>query len=406
MTRRAPRRAPRLAVAVLGGRLAVRLSKVLRLGSGQSVGGRVTLAVDPGSLRALAKGRRIVLVTGTNGKSTTTSMLAASLGAPVCTNATGSNLPPGVVAAMIDNHSPLAVFEVDELHIPRVIREVEPELVLLLNLSRDQLDRMHEVGRVVRAWREGLADSKAQVIAFANDPNVVAAVPAGRATWIGATTMWNSDIGACPSCGAPLTLTADSWLCGSCDLKPPTASYVVADGVLMLDGQPHSLDLALPGRVNQTNAAFAIAAAAHFDVTPADAITRINAVSNVAGRYAQFTVGNRPARLLLAKNPASWVSALEIVDPAAQVVISINARTADGLDTSWLWDVDFEQLAGREVAALGDRRADLAVRLDYAGVHVRECTDLEDATAVLPPGTLDVIGNYTAFDDLRRRHVG
>ncbi|MDQ1723901.1 MAG: hypothetical protein QOG52_929 [Frankiaceae bacterium] len=400
------RRTPRLAVAVAAGRLAVVLSKVLRFGSGQSVGGRVTLAVDPGSLRALAKGRRIVLVTGTNGKSTTTSMLAASLGTRVCTNATGSNLPPGVVAAMIGDNSRLAVFEVDELHIPRVIREVRPEAVLLLNLSRDQLDRMHEVGRVVRAWRDGLADSGAHVIAFANDPNVVAAVPAGRATWISASTMWDSDIGACPSCGAPLIITADSWICGSCDLKPPAASYVVADGVLTIDGVPHPLDLALPGRVNQTNAAFAIAAAAHFDVAPAEAISRINAVANVAGRYAHFTVGERPARLLLAKNPASWVSALEIVDPAAQVVISINARTADGVDTSWLWDVEFEKLAGREVAALGDRRADLAVRLDYAGVHVRECTDLDDAAASLPPGPLDVIGNYTAFDDLRRRHVG
>jgi hypothetical protein len=99
------------------------------------------------------------------------------------------------------------------------------------------------------------------------------------------------------------------------------------------------------------------------------------------------------------------VSALEIVDPAAQVAVSINARTADGLDTSWLWDVEFERLAGRHVAALGDRRADLAVRLQYAGVTVVEVADLEEAATVLPPGPLDVIGNYTAFDDLRRRHV-
>jgi UDP-N-acetylmuramyl tripeptide synthase len=398
-------RSPRLAASVAAGRSAVWLSSFLRLGKGQSIGGRVTLAVDPQALRALAEGRRIVLVTGTNGKSTTTSMVAAALGGRVCTNATGSNLPPGVVAALIGDDAPLAVFEVDELHIPRVIRDVDPEVVLLLNLSRDQLDRMHEVGRVVRAWREGLAHSAAEVIAFANDPNVVAAVPEQRATWIGAAALWDNDIGACPRCGAPLTIAGDSWFCGSCDLRPPAAAYDVTDGRVGIDGDAHALGLALPGRVNETNAAFAMAAAAHFGVAPDDAIARINAVADVAGRYARFRVGGRDARLLLAKNPASWVSALEIVDPAAQVAISINARTADGLDTSWLWDVEFERLAGRRVAALGDRRADLAVRLQYAGVTVAEVADLEEAAAVLPAGPLDVIGNYTAFDDLRRRHV-
>ncbi|MDQ1680821.1 MAG: hypothetical protein QOI42_1680 [Frankiaceae bacterium] len=398
-------RSPRLAASVAAGRSAVWLSSFLRLGKGQSIGGRVALAVDPQALRALARGRRVVLVTGTNGKSTTTSMVAAALGGRVCTNATGSNLPPGVVAALIGDDAPLAVFEVDELHIPRVIRDVDPEVVLLLNLSRDQLDRMHEVGRVVRAWRDGLAHSGAEVIAFANDPNVVAAVPEQRATWIGAAALWDNDIGACPRCGAPLTIAGDSWFCGSCDLKPPDAAYTVDDGRVTIGGDAYALGLALPGRVNESNAAFAMAAAAHFGVAPADAVARINAVANVAGRYARFRVEGRDARLLLAKNPASWVSALEIVDPAAQVAVSINARTADGLDTSWLWDVEFERLAGRQVAALGDRRADLAVRLQYAGVTVVEVDDLEEAATVLPSGPLDVIGNYTAFDDLRRRHV-
>ena len=394
----------RLALAVAAGRAAGALSRRLGRGSGQAIGGRVCLAVDPQALAALAVGRRIVLVSGTNGKSTTTRMTSAALGPAVCSNSTGANLPTGLVAALMSDSSPVAVLEVDELHLPAVIDATNPELVLLLNLTRDQLDRMHDVGRVAARWRDAIDRARPTVVAFADDPNVVAAARPARVTWVSAPSVYNGDVGACPDCGTPLATANGSWSC-TCGMAPPDADVVVNGGVVTMGAETVILDLALPGRVNQTNAAFALQAARHFGVPTAEARERIALVADVRGRYASFRVGDRRARLLLAKNPASWAAALELVEPSSQLVVAINARTADGTDTSWLWDVAFEQLAGRRVGVLGDRAADIAVRLEYAGVRVVDLTDLASAPGNMPPGQLDVIGNYTAFDDLRRDHV-
>jgi UDP-N-acetylmuramyl tripeptide synthase len=138
---------------------------------------------------------------------------------------------------------------------------------------------------------------------------------------------------------------------------------------------------------------------------------RLAGVTDVAGRFATITRSDRPVRLLLAKNPAGWTAIFDLLDEsgdaAAPVVLSVNARTADGLDTSWLWDVPFERLTERSVVATGDRRLDLAVRLRYAGVD-HDVVDgplaaLDHALARSDDGvTIDFLGNYTAFADLRR----
>ncbi len=143
-------------------------------------------------------------------------------------------------------------------------------------------------------------------------------------------------------------------------------------------------------------------------------------VVEVAGRFASIERRGRSLRLLLAKNPAGWTAVFDLLDETGggdgPVVLSVNARTADGLDTSWLWDVPFERLAGRPVMATGDRRLDLAVRLHYAEVDHQVVPDpltaVDRAIAILPspvtgdpgPGeAIDVIANYTAFADLRNR---
>jgi UDP-N-acetylmuramyl tripeptide synthase len=110
----------------------------------------------------------------------------------------------------------------------------------------------------------------------------------------------------------------------------------------------------------------------------------------------------RPAKLLLAKNPAGWAAALTMIDPGAVLVVGINARIADGTDTSWLYDVPFEHLAGQTVGVTGDRRDDLAVRLRYAGATPVVHADLEHLAENLPDGPLTVAANYTAFREMRR----
>jgi UDP-N-acetylmuramyl tripeptide synthase len=181
-------------------------------------------------------------------------------------------------------------------------------------------------------------------------------------------------------------------------------------GVVDPAGSRRPLSLRLPGRANEANAVMALAAAQALGVAADVALPAMATVGSVGGRYQTVTLGGRPVRLLLGKNPAGWVEMFGMLAPSpAPVVIAINARAADGKDPSWLWDVPFEQLAGRLVVATGERRHDLAVRLAYAGVdHVT----VEDPWAGLPdsvPATdepLDAVGTYTAFREMLRRGGG
>lgn len=402
---------PRTWLALRAGRLAGGLSRRLGRGSGVVVRGRLALAIDPRAVASLAQGRRCVVITGTNGKSTTTRLVAAALGGDVATNTTGANMAPGVLTALDDSPAPLAVLEADELHVPAVMRQTVPEVVVALNLTRDQLDRTHEVSRTSQVWARAFADRPGVVVvANAADPHVVDAASAGRAIWVDPGLRWADDAGVCPRCGSVLVWQEGQdgvtrWR-SDCGFAMPEADYgLTRDGVRCPDGREVPLSLSLPGEVNRGNAAFAVAAAAALGTDPGDAAARLGEVSVVDGRYATLRLGERSARLFLAKNPAGWAAALTMIDPDSVLAVGINARTADGTDTSWLWDVPFERLAGRTIGAIGDRRADLAVRLHYAGCQVVVDDDLARLAAALPPGPLVVAANYTAFREMRRYAV-
>jgi UDP-N-acetylmuramyl tripeptide synthase len=167
------------------------------------------------------------------------------------------------------------------------------------------------------------------------------------------------------------------------------------------DGTSYDVDLALPGDVNVGNAALAAAAATLWGVSPADAFAAMAAIPSVEGRYLETVHEGRRVRLLLAKNPAGWVEALQMTRPDVPVVVAVNARAQDGRDPSWLWDVPFEVLQGRLAVATGERSRDVAVRLRYAGVEHRRVDDL--AAALRAAGDqVEVLANYTAFQGYRR----
>jgi UDP-N-acetylmuramyl tripeptide synthase len=171
------------------------------------------------------------------------------------------------------------------------------------------------------------------------------------------------------------------------------------------DGNTYDLELQLPGRANRSNGAMALAVVAQFGVAPATAIPLLGKVASVAGRYTTVQHEGRDLRLLLAKNPAGWLEAFDVLEPApGPIALSINAQGPDGRDTSWLWDVDFRVLRGRPVWATGERRLDLATRLEAAEVQFTVVDDIEQAVWAVPPGKLDVIANYTAFQDIRTRY--
>jgi len=396
----------RAKVASSVSRTAAAISRAAGRGDGSVIGGRIAQKIDPDVLRNLAAGRAIALVSGTNGKTTTTRFTAAALGVlgPVATNSFGANMPAGHTSALAKAGStPFAVLEVDEHYLDRVIDATSPRAVALLNLSRDQLDRAKEVAMMAQLWRTALADHPdIRVVANADDPMVVwAAAPSPHVTWFSAGQRWHDDSWVCPECGSPIERAGGDWRCTGCPLRRPRAQWVVEDdGVVDPNGDWHLVKLQLPGTVNLGNAATALALAAEFGVRALEGVPRLSAVTSVAGRYAQVERDGRHIRLLLAKNPASWLEAFDMADEAP-TLLSINARDPDGFDTSWLYDVDFSPLRGRPVLITGDRAYDLAVRLEVNGVPFRHVRTFDEAIGSTPPGRLEVIANYTAFQDIR-----
>ena len=389
----------------------------LRGGSGSVIGGHVANQLSRHPLRHLARNRWVVTVSGTNGKTTTTHLLAAAMATqgPIVTNREGSNLKTGIAVALAnDLDTDIAVLEVDEATLARVFDELEPQVVCLLNLSRDQLDRYGEVRIVAGRWRTTLFDAPSTlVVANADDPLVVwAAEGAKHLRWVSVGQRWVSDAGVCPACGSRIVRASDDphaeWHCTGCTLARPTPDLQL-DGHELVEtatGARHPIALSLPGRHNLANAAIAAAAAHAAGIDLDVAIAAMASTAGVAGRYQSIDVDGRSVRLLMAKNPAGWQESLDILaPPPVPVIVAINARVADGHDPSWLWDVPYEQLVGRHVIAAGDRALDLAVRLRYAGVdHTVFQGSPLDAAKTVEATTIDLVGNYTVFSDILAAH--
>lgn len=393
--------------AVQAGLATAGLSRRLGLGAGSIIGGRVTLALDRQSLRRLAAGRRVVLVSGTNGKTTTSHLVAAAVrtAGRVAHNSGGSNMADGAVAALAEaRDAEYAVIEVDELHLAAVAEAVDPMVVVLLNLTRDQLDRATEVGAIASAVGHALArHPRTVVVANADDPMVVSAAKlAPRSVWVAAGSSWLGDASSCPRCGHTLTFAETAWEC-VCGLARPTPDWWTEDGKACTADTVLPLDIRLPGQVNRSNAAMALAAACAVGVPADQAASALREVDVVAGRYAVVHRGSQSLRLLLAKNPAGWAGMLSMLGESRPLLVIINAREADGRDTSWLWDVPFERLSAPQVVASGERAADLGVRLSYAGLEHQTVADPLAALAALPAGEIEVVANYTAFHHFRRQ---
>ena len=421
---------PRAATAIRTASAINGLSRLFGRGSGTVIGGRAGLAMDKHLLSTLAQGRHVALVSGTNGKTTTTRLLVAAVragGLSVATNATGSNMPAGHVAALIGTgESDAAVLEVDESYLGQLMEETHPAVVLLLNLSRDQLDRIAEVRILADRWRQSLlgqrGDARTTVVANADDPMVAwAASGASEVRWVGAGQVWHEDAVGCPACGGRIGFAESGrWACDTCEFSRPTCqAWLEGTELVLADGSRREVNLGVPGQFNRANAAMVVTALPFMDHrwdggpgrSVDDALAAMAIVEEVAGRFSTVIRNGVGIRLLLAKNPAGWTALFDLLDEsgsaACPTVLSVNARIADGLDTSWLWDVPFERLRGRTVVATGERCRDLAVRLRYAEVGHTVVPDPLAALDVAIHGTsgaqVEFVGNYTAFAVLRGR---
>jgi UDP-N-acetylmuramyl tripeptide synthase len=390
-------------------------------GAGTTLPGRLAERIAPGVLgRAMRGLSPIVLVSGTNGKTTTTALLSAALaagGRRVLSNSTGSNLHRGLTAAVLCRRgaADCAVFEVDEATLPRVVDELGPDMVVLLNLSRDQLDRYHEVHALAGRWRAaaGRLRPGATVVAVDHDPLVShAAEAAPAAVTVGVTGAGlGRDAAGCPACGELLAGETDGGpSCPACGWRARRRQVEAGrrGAEVRLRGLGTSVHAAVPvaSPGYTANVAAAWAAAVRLGVPPRDAIQAIAEVRVVESRYAEVAWRGRTIRLLLAKNPAGWDDVLAAVAGSRRpAAVSINAGIPDGRDTSWIWDVDMGALRGRPmVVATGERAADVALRLTVAGVEPALEPQLEDALlrAADRGESMDLLADYTSFQAARR----
>src|ERR1700761_5148611 len=332
----------RARVATTVGGAAATVSRLAGKGDGSVIGGVISLRLAPDLLSLLAVGRQVVLVTGTNGKTTTTKLITAALaplGGEIASNIYGANMEAGLTSAL--TRAPgarVAVLETDEKYIPAMIKATRPKVVVLLNLSRDQMARAAEIWLLARRWREALENAPGcRVVANADDPLVAwAASGAKEITWVAAGQRWREDSWCCPHCGAHLQRVGDDWSCKECGHRRPPVSWLLYDDeVIDPTGRSTKLDLALPGRANRSNAVIALAVGEVFGVHLPQALRELRQVTSVAGRYTQVNRRGCDIRLLLAKNPAGWLEALDVMAPApTPILLSVNAQGPDGRDTS------------------------------------------------------------------------
>lgn len=418
----------RAGLAVLGGRAAGALSRRLHLGGGTSITGVIAQSIYPDIVGHLAIQLEYgsIMVTGTNGKTTTSGFIAAILsdaGLRVWRNKEGSNLMRGLAGALVIRAHPngrlrragraISIFETDEAVVPQVVGVAPPRVAVFTNLFRDQLDRYGEVDTVAARWREAikmLPDSTTLVL-NADDPTIAHLGESftGSVLYFGVDDPWLDlaaqdssskrhqviDTRTCPHCGGDYTYTLrfyshmGHYSCPNCGLTRPQpavrATKVHTDSFdrLRIEVETPStrgeVVIPLPGLYNVYNALAAITAAQALQL-PWDAIVSgIEQYKPAFGRGERVHAEGRTVRLLLAKNPTGFNEVLRTLfneGTPRHVLFVLNDNIADGRDISWIWDVDFERAVNltKTLVVAGTRALDLALRLKYASIDQAQMT--------------------------------
>lgn len=381
------------------------LSKFFNLGAGATWPGEIALRVDPNILFKIAP-KNIILVAGTNGKTTTTLMIKKILGDRVVTNASGANLLNGIVSSIIT--SPPAewgVFEVDENSLPIVIKFIKFKVIIvLLNLFRDQLDRYGEVDVIAEKWSAALSGQK--IIANADDPLVaeIARKADKDAVFFGLDDPSQfiikmehaTDSTFCRWCGARLTYKGvyyshiGDWQCPKCKNKRPKLDI-------------STCDYPLPGLYNRYNTLAAVATAKTLGFGDTKIKQSLKNFSPAFGRQEEFVVDGRKVKIFLSKNPAGFNESLRTALQlgAKNILFVLNDRIPDGRDVSWIWDIDFEMLPkSTNLFVAGDRELDIAVRIKHAGLTSKFTKEIPN----LP--NLFILPTYSAMLEIRKKLTG
>ena len=447
----APRRSPAFAAKVGVARATGSLSRRSGRGGGTTLPGRLLLRMAPDAVSALGARLRdgSTIVSATNGKTTTAGMIASALRATGRTpvhNRAGSNMSWGVATALLEQDGEEGLFEVDEAWLPRMVSELDPRLIVLGNLFRDQLDRYGELERLADEWAAMIEarSGRSGLCLNADDPLIAdLGRDAGlerrpRVTFFGIEDASQAlpelqhahDAKHCRRCGHLYVYERafvghlGHYSCSNCEADRPRPD--VAATAIELHGMEGSritvstpggeleLDLPLPGLYNVYNALAAISTALALEIAPDRIVAGLESVEAAFGRVETIEVAGTPVSILLIKNPAGANEVLrtlrlETDGDGLDLWIALNDGIADGRDVSWVWDADFELLAEsvRRIHCAGTRAAEMAVRLKYAGIDperivvepdIRRSLDVAVGEA---PERLFALPTYTALLELR-----
>lgn len=447
---------PRYLLAVWIGKLAILASRIFGWG-GSTLPGRLARKIDQRVLVKLSRQSRDgnIMITGTNGKTTTAKMVsnvAGASGLSITHNRAGANLITGLTAAYLNSadwfgrvRSDLGLLEVDEATIPRASEEVSPKAMVVTNFFRDQLDRYGELEHTVAFIRRGLKLMRPEGYAVLNsdDPlvaNLGLELPSRVIYYgiedesVGQSEMTQTtDAKHCVACGEPYEYFIyyyahlGKFRCPRCGNQRPRprvyASEIVSEGArgsrlhIVTPEGDFWAGITIPGLYNVYNALAATAAGVALGISLTNIKSGLEAFASHFGRMELIRMGEKEVFMALVKNPVGFNEVVRTINQTAErknILIAINDKYADGTDISWLWDVDFEMLASRQesikfMVASGIRAEDMAVRLKYAGVDtekIRIENDLRKALRIgldsIDPGEiLYVLPTYTAMLEMR-----
>jgi lipid II isoglutaminyl synthase (glutamine-hydrolysing) len=432
----------RLQAGLLAARATGSMARLAGRG-GTSLPGKVLLRAEPHAIARLAARLQdgSVVVSATNGKTTTAAMVASILGrrgARLVHNRAGANMAGGVAAALAAGSGDLGLFEVDEFWLGPVARDLRPRAVLLGNLYRDQLDRYGELEIIADRWAEVVGDlgPATRLVLCADDPLVADLGRDRDPLYFGVEDdslalpelQHASDSKHCRRCGTAYAYEAaylahlGRYACPNCGARRPdpdvAAEAVELRGIrrakftLRTPAGERRIELPLPGLYNVYNALGAAALCLALGASLDDVAAGLEAVEPAFGRAETIDLGGRPMSILLVKNPAGAnevLRTLALEGRELDLLGVLNDRTADGRDVSWVWDADWELLAPhvRRMTCSGTRAAELALRLKYAGTDPARLHVVEDLAAALDAalaagdGPLYALPTYTALLELR-----
>ena len=431
--------------------------RILRLAGrgGTALPGKAAMKFDRNILGVTSRGMDVIVVTGTNGKTTTCRMLEHAMttaGRDCLTNKTGANLLSGVTAEFTAEASltgrprhACAVIECDEGALKQVVPLLKPKVIVVTNLFRDQLDRYGEVMHTLDAIRQGVAKVPETVLCLNADCSLTASLADGvpnKVVYYGLNMPFGeqkdvelSDASRCIRCGGKYEYTFHTYAhlggfyCPHCGYRrkdpeiaaeeilsmTPAGSLVRMSSGSLRDGgrETREVRIALPAVYNIYNAMAAVSAYTAAGFPEEEILAALSDVESSFGRLETFHLGKTDAQMVLVKNPAGCNEAIRYVtgmkDPFTAVLM-LNDKTADGHDISWIWDAEYEAFAGcpamKKVLVGGDRAEDLAVRLKYAGVPVSLIHIEHDVKALAAmigeeEERVFILPNYTAMLALR-----